>query len=153
MQKTSLLLVIALCSLCSTVNAQYGCNCKKTKVLQEFNKVKKLIVQLSGDAAYDTALVRAVEAGWKLSPYEFADEEKVKDKLMSPNFAFLMSRCIYQITTVDGRPVVKRPNNQLMVVCGGKSTFDDENTVAFSTFDRQIPFTKDFRYEEDLRKM
>ena len=40
-----------------------------------------------------------------------------------------------------------------MVVCGGKSTFDDENTVAFSTFDRQIPFTKDFRYEEDLRKM
>lgn len=150
-----LLLIITLGLLPGFVKAQYGCNCSKTDAMEQFSKAKKLIVQLSGDAAYDSALVHAVEAGWKLLPYEFADEKTVESQLSNKTLAFLLPLCLYQHESVNGSIAMTtvRPNNQLTIINGGVTRLDMWDIVAYSTFDRQVPYSKNYNYKEDVKKM
>lgn len=61
-------LVILFSFLGQTVHAQYGCNCNITPAFKRFLKTKKLVVQLSGNAAYDTAMAHALARYWKIMP-------------------------------------------------------------------------------------
>jgi hypothetical protein len=154
MKKTPLLLLIVTLGLLpGLVSAQYGCNCSTEKELQNFNKTKKLIVQLSGNADYDTALVRAVESGWKLKPYEFADEETVEKLFSNPGLSFLISTCFYDDTYYNSQFVSRRPNNMLVVLNGGNEKYSTQHMLAFSSFGRTLLFSKDRNYREDVKKM
>lgn len=152
--KASRLLPLLFLFFSSAAFAQYSATSNQEAIFQKFLKTKKLVVELSGNAEYDSALTAAVTKYWKLNPIEFVSPEKMDGKMRNETSALLMPINIQQTTIVTSdRTSASRPNDQLALMVGNINVqFNDYDMIAFSVFDPDMGFIGKFNYKEDIGK-